>query len=118
MICRHPAVRHSSVIGVPDPVWQQRVVALIEPMREDGAPTLDDIQEHCREHLAGYKIPRALVITQIERTPTGKVDYLWGPGARREDAGSRRLSGRGPARQPFRLFITAPISSAALPGIT
>ena len=30
VISRHPAVRHSVVVGVPDPNWQERVVALVE----------------------------------------------------------------------------------------
>jgi acyl-CoA synthetase (AMP-forming)/AMP-acid ligase II len=77
VISGHPAVRHSAVIGVPDPVWQERVVALVEPMQAGGAPDLAEIQRHCRRHLAGYKVPRALVITRIERTASGKVDCVW-----------------------------------------
>ena len=41
-------------------------------------PTLADIQTHCRSHLAGYKIPRQLVIADsIRRSPSGKADYRW-----------------------------------------
>ncbi|MBW2385804.1 MAG: hypothetical protein JRG92_19405 [Deltaproteobacteria bacterium] len=36
-----------------------------------------ELQTHCRLHLAGYKVPRGLVSTTIERTATGKIDYLW-----------------------------------------
>jgi len=77
VICAHPAVRHAAVIGVPDPFWQERVVALVEPIQVGSAPDLAEIQRHCREHLAGYKVPRALVVTRIERTPSGKVDCVW-----------------------------------------
>ena len=43
-----------------------------------GRPSLDDIQTHCRTRLAGYKIPRQLVITNsIQRSPSGKADYRW-----------------------------------------
>ena len=39
---------------------------------------LDDIQTHCRTQLAGYKIPRQLVIAEaIRRSPSGKADYRW-----------------------------------------
>jgi len=45
---------------------------------EQTAPTLDEIQEHCRTMLAGYKIPRLLVLVdEIKRTPAGKADYRW-----------------------------------------
>jgi acyl-CoA synthetase (AMP-forming)/AMP-acid ligase II len=73
----HPAVRLATVVGVPDPTWQQRVVALVELEDSSHALTLEDLQTHCRQHLAGYKIPRALLLTDIPRTPTGKADYRW-----------------------------------------
>jgi len=93
VICGHPDVRHAVVVGVPDPVWQERVVALVEPMQEGGAPDLEEIQDHCRAHLAGYKIPRALVITRIERTPAGKVDWVWA-----RTLAEERLAGEGAGR--------------------
>jgi 3-oxocholest-4-en-26-oate---CoA ligase len=77
VIARHPDVRGVSVIGVPDPKWMERVVALIE--LQPGAEPLDleALQAHCRAHLAGYKIPRELVLCEIQRLPTGKVDHVW-----------------------------------------
>jgi acyl-CoA synthetase (AMP-forming)/AMP-acid ligase II len=54
-------------------------VAAVVQLREGAArPSLRDIQSHCRERLAGYKIPRQLVIAQaIQRSPSGKADYRW-----------------------------------------
>ena len=77
VICRHPAVRHAVVVGVPDPTWQERAVALVE--LEDAAAmlALEELQEHCRRYLAGYKVPRGLATCDIVRTPAGKVDYVW-----------------------------------------
>jgi acyl-CoA synthetase (AMP-forming)/AMP-acid ligase II len=77
VISRHPAVRHSVVVGVPDPSWQERVVTLVELQDANARLSLEDIQEHCRKHLAGYKVPRGLVITEIQRTPAGKADSVW-----------------------------------------
>lgn len=74
----HPDVYDALVAGVPDERWGNRVAAVVQ-LRE-GAATLDlqTIQTHCRTHLAGYKIPRALVITDnIQRSPSGKADYRW-----------------------------------------
>jgi len=73
----HPAVRLATVVGVPDPTWQQRVVALVELENSVDTLTLEELQTHCRQHLAGYKIPRALLLTEIPPTPTGKADYRW-----------------------------------------
>jgi acyl-CoA synthetase (AMP-forming)/AMP-acid ligase II len=77
VIARHPAVRHASVVGVPDERWMERVVALVEWVDPAAPLGLDELQTHCRLHLAGYKVPRGLVSTTIERTATGKIDYLW-----------------------------------------
>jgi acyl-CoA synthetase (AMP-forming)/AMP-acid ligase II len=63
---------------VPDVTWGNHVAAVVQ-LREGAAPlSLEDIQAHCRAHLAGYKIPRQLVITDtIQRSPSGKADYRW-----------------------------------------
>ena len=42
------------------------------------ASTLEELDAHCREHVAGYKVPRELhVVDKIERSPSGKPDYPW-----------------------------------------
>jgi acyl-CoA synthetase (AMP-forming)/AMP-acid ligase II len=73
----HPEVFDAIVVGAPDDRWGQRVAAIIQP-RADKHPTLEDIQEHCREAIAGYKVPRQLhVVETIVRSPSGKPDYRW-----------------------------------------
>jgi 3-oxocholest-4-en-26-oate---CoA ligase len=58
--------------------WGNQVDAVVQLREGAHAPTLDDIQSHCRTRLTGYKIPRQLVITQeIQRSPSGKADYRW-----------------------------------------
>jgi fatty-acyl-CoA synthase len=69
-------VRHAAVVGVPDPTWGERVVALVELLDGVEAPSLAELQAHCRAHLAGYKVPRDLVLGALERTATGKVDLV------------------------------------------
>jgi acyl-CoA synthetase (AMP-forming)/AMP-acid ligase II len=70
-----PNVADAVVVGAPDPAWGQRVVAIIA---SDDAIDLSVLQEHCRPHLAGYKLPRAVhVVATIARTPAGKPDYAW-----------------------------------------
>ena len=65
------------VIGVPDERWGSRVAAVVEP-RPGAHLTLDALKDHCRRHIAGYKVPRQLtLVDQIERSPAGKPDYRW-----------------------------------------
>ncbi|GAB2781618.1 acyl-CoA synthetase [Streptomyces daliensis] len=74
----HPDIYDALVAGVPDERWGSRVAAVVQ-IRE-GAPRLseDEVREHCRAHLAGYKIPRTVVLSDhIQRSPSGKADYRW-----------------------------------------
>ncbi|MBC9727967.1 acyl-CoA synthetase [Streptomyces sp. TRM68367] len=74
----HPDVYDALVAGVPDERWGHHVAAVVQ-LRE-GAPrlSLTDVQTHCRTRLAGYKVPRQLVIAEaIQRSPSGKADYRW-----------------------------------------
>jgi len=74
----HPAIDDAVVFGAPDERFGQRVVAVVAATDGERAPGLDALQAHCRAHLAGYKVPRALhVVGEIPRTPAGKADYAW-----------------------------------------
>ncbi|MEU2284193.1 acyl-CoA synthetase [Streptomyces sp. NPDC013178] len=74
----HPDVYDALVAGVPDPTWGNHVAAVVQVRTGAPRPSLEDIQSHCRTRLAGYKIPRQLVITEaIRRSPSGKADYRW-----------------------------------------
>ena len=73
----HPDVFDAVVVGVPDQRWGERVVAVIQG-RSGATPALEEIEPHLRKHIAGYKIPRAVVyVDQIVRSPSGKPDYRW-----------------------------------------
>jgi len=73
----HPDVFDALVVGVEDERWMQRVAAVVEP-RPGKRPTLLELQEHCRKHIAGYKIPRqSTLVEKVARFQTGKPDYAW-----------------------------------------
>ncbi|MFD5322831.1 acyl-CoA synthetase [Streptomyces sp. NPDC127092] len=74
----HPDVYDALVAGVPDAKWGNHVAAVVQ-LREGAAPLdLAAVQAHCRTRLAGYKVPRQLVLTDtIQRSPSGKADYRW-----------------------------------------
>lgn len=74
----HPDVYDALVAGVPDAKWGNHVAAVVQLREGAPRPSLEDVQSYCRTHLAGYKIPRQLVITEaIRRSPSGKADYRW-----------------------------------------
>ncbi|MCB1616747.1 MAG: acyl-CoA synthetase [Pseudomonadales bacterium] len=74
----HPSVYDVTVVGVPDERWGNTVCAIIQVREGHETPSLDSIQEHARKHIAGYKVPRKLVVVdKILRAPSGKPDYRW-----------------------------------------
>ncbi|MHB1710439.1 MAG: acyl-CoA synthetase [Acidimicrobiales bacterium] len=93
----HPDVLDAIVVGADDHRWGQRVAAIICP-RPGRRPTLDGIQRHCRQAIAGFKLPRQLhVVAEIVRSPSGKPDYRWAAGIVEEepaetDGGGARTS--------------------------
>jgi acyl-CoA synthetase (AMP-forming)/AMP-acid ligase II len=71
----HPDVFDVLVVGVPDQRWGERVTALLQP-RPGKTPTLEDLRAHCRTYIAGYKVPRELLLVdEVPRLPNGKPDY-------------------------------------------
>jgi acyl-CoA synthetase (AMP-forming)/AMP-acid ligase II len=73
----HPKVFDAIVVGVPDDRWGQKVVAVVQA-RPGEQPTLEELDVHCRQHIAGYKVPRGLhLVGEIQRQPSGKPDYPW-----------------------------------------
>jgi len=74
----HPAIVDAVVVGVPDPRFGERVAAVLQAVPGAPAPDLDQVQAHCRLHLAGHKVPRKVfVVDLVPRSPSGKPDYRW-----------------------------------------
>jgi len=77
IVKNHPGVYDAVVVGTPHERWGEQVVVVVAP-RPGAAVTLDEVREHCRGFLAGYKLPRALcIVDAVVRGPNGKADYRW-----------------------------------------
>jgi len=73
----HPSVADAVVVGIPDERWGERVVAVVQTAA-GATPSLEELQAHCRASIAGYKVPRDLVLVEkVLRSPAGKPDYGW-----------------------------------------
>jgi long-chain acyl-CoA synthetase len=58
-IASHPAVSQVAVIGIPHDVWGEQVHAIVVPS-PGHAVTAEEIQEHARLSIAGYKVPKSV----------------------------------------------------------
>ncbi len=71
VLIQHPAVESACVVGIPDEQWGQRVAAALVLKKQ-----VDDeeIIAFCRQHLAGYKIPRKIgILDALPQTASGKI---------------------------------------------
>jgi O-succinylbenzoic acid--CoA ligase len=73
VLASHPDVEEAAVVGLPDPLWG-RVVAAAVVARPGREPNPADLERHCAERLAGYKVPRRLrVVAELPHTASGKL---------------------------------------------
>jgi fatty-acyl-CoA synthase len=73
VLLTHPGVLEAAVVGLPDPRWDERVVAAIL-LRPGVAVDVDEVLAFCRERLAAYKVPKQVEIrTELPKTGLGKI---------------------------------------------
>ena len=74
---RYAAVADVLVVGLPDDRWGQKVAAVVE-IAAGHAFDGPEFERICRERLSGYKVPKAVFLTdRVQRSPAGKADYRW-----------------------------------------
>ncbi|SLN32650.1 Long-chain-fatty-acid--CoA ligase [Falsiruegeria litorea R37] len=72
VLYRHDAVQAAAVVAMPHEKWGEVPCAFVE-LREGAEATSDDIIAFCREHLAGFKAPKAVAFETLPKTSTGKI---------------------------------------------
>jgi fatty-acyl-CoA synthase len=72
ILYRHPSVIAVAVVAKPDPKWGETPCAFIE-IKPGVQVNEEEILDFCRRHLAGFKVPRAIVFGELPKTSTGKI---------------------------------------------
>lgn len=73
-LCDHPAVLEAAVIGVPDPTWSERPLALVA-LRDGQHATPESLRQHLQARLPRWMVPERLeIVNSLPRTPVGKLD--------------------------------------------
>jgi len=72
VLYQHPAVLTAAVVAKPDPRWQEVPCAFVE-LKQGKTATAEELIEFCKQHLARFKVPKDVVITEIPKTSTGKL---------------------------------------------
>ncbi|MCK4080065.1 acyl-CoA synthetase [Acinetobacter radioresistens] len=72
VLYQHPAVLTAAVVAKPDPRWQEVPCAFVE-LKEGVSISAEELTEHCKQGLARFKVPKEIIITDIPKTSTGKL---------------------------------------------
>jgi long-chain acyl-CoA synthetase len=72
VLYRHPAVLEAAVFAIPDERWGEAVHAVVVPRSE---VTEEDLVAHCREAIAGYKVPKRIELRAdpLPKSGAGKI---------------------------------------------
>ena len=88
VLYQHPAVAEAAVVARKDPTWGEIPCAFVA-LKSNAQASEAEIIAFCREHLARFKVPKAVIFQELPKTATGKVQkYLL-----REVANSTLLTG-------------------------
>ena len=72
IVTKHPAVSLAAVVARPDEKWGETPCAFIE-LAEGQQVDEEELKTFCREHLAGFKMPKTFVFQTLPKTSTGKI---------------------------------------------
>ena len=72
IIIKHPTVSLAAVVARPDEKWGETPCAFIE-LAEGQDVTEEELKTFCRQHLAGFKMPKTFIFQILPKTSTGKI---------------------------------------------
>jgi len=72
VLYRHPAILGAAVVAKPDARWGETPCAFLE-LKVGATVSAEEIIAHCKQYLAGFKVPRAVVFGELPKTSTGKI---------------------------------------------
>lgn len=73
VLFRHSAILEAAVVAQPDERWGETPCAFVTLKAGQDSVSEEDIVRFCREHLAGFKVPKKVVFSDLPKTSTGKV---------------------------------------------
>ncbi|SAK50630.1 acyl-CoA synthetase [Caballeronia fortuita] len=72
VLYRHPGVLAVAVVAKPDTRWGETPCAFVE-LKNGAQASAEELIAHCKKHLAGFKVPRAIEFCELPKTSTGKI---------------------------------------------
>jgi fatty-acyl-CoA synthase len=72
VLYRHKDVLAAAVVAAPDEKWGEVPCAFVE-LREGAHPTQEEFLDHCRTHMARFKVPKKFIFGALPKTSTGKI---------------------------------------------
>lgn len=72
VLMRHPSVSLCAVVARPDADWGETPFAFIE-LRDGANATAGELEQFCRQTLAGFKVPKGFAFVELPKTATGKI---------------------------------------------
>lgn len=72
VLYKHPSILEAAVVAKKDEKWGETPCAFVG-LKRGKTLTEQDIIQHCREHMAGFKVPKTIIFSELPKTSTGKV---------------------------------------------
>ena len=72
VLYKYPGVANVAVVALNDEKWGEVPVAFVE-LKDDAFVTEEELDQYCRDHLAGFKRPKYYVLGELAKTATGKI---------------------------------------------
>ena len=68
----HPAILEAAVVAKKDEKWGETPCAFVG-LKPGKTLSEEEVIQHCRNHMASFKVPKTIVFSDLPKTSTGKV---------------------------------------------